>query len=385
MKIALTTEYFPDLDAKNITGGIECRVYNIAKLLSSRHEVTVLTSYLPGQQRREASGQLKVVRVGPPHQYSNHGLVLSRLRFARSLWRYISKLSDCDILDSQCFITYLPTYFGSLAVPSVRIATFQETWLGQWIKNKGLLTGILGEIWERIALKLRWDHFLAGSHFTARNLQRNGVSANKISVIHNGFDETELRDIPREQREFHRLVVATRLIETKRVDTVLYALRIIREKYPELYSKITCSIIGDGVSREKLVRLSHHLGLGTKVTFHGYVADRPDFLKLIARGGLLIHPSAVEGFGIILVEAVALGVPVLASDIMPFKEVLDKMGGGRHFALGDARSLADAIAEHYTTSPIRLGNPSCFSWVNVTSALEQLYYKLMHRSEGNRL
>lgn len=101
-------------------------------------------------------------------------------------------------------------------------------------------------------------------------------------------------------------------------------------------------VVGDGPERQRLEALAAGLGLGARVAFTGALADP---LPAIARAALLINPSRYEGFGNVLVEALACGTPVVATDC-PFgpHEIL---GGGRWGGLvpvGDPAALAAGIA-----------------------------------------
>ena len=78
-------------------------------------------------------------------------------------------------------------------------------------------------------------------------------------------------------------------------------------------------IIGDGYQREELEALSELLGLSDRVHFHGF---RDDPHEWMAERDLLIFPSLDEGMGLVLMQAVQVGVPVLASDIEPVRELV---------------------------------------------------------------
>jgi glycosyltransferase involved in cell wall biosynthesis len=207
------------------------------------------------------------------------------------------------------------------------------------------------------------------------------VPFKKIAVVPNGYDPTEISGLQVHERNPRCIVVASRLVKTKRIDTLLWALRKIRDEDSELFSTLSCRIIGTGPDELRLKKLCHQLGIAEKVSFMGYIPDRKQFLTAVAQGGLLVHPSAVEGFGIILVEAAALGLPAIVSDIPPFKEVVDQLGGGRLFQLGNAEDLAEAIIRHYKHEPVLTGDPHPFRWDQIAEKLEQQYRALQNLGE----
>lgn len=106
-------------------------------------------------------------------------------------------------------------------------------------------------------------------------------------------------------------------------------------------------IIGDGPERAALEAQVQRLGLAERVAFTGFLDDP---LPALARAALLVNPSRYEGFGNVLVEALACGTPVVATDC-PFgpREIL---AGGRHGVLvptADAATLARGISTALAT------------------------------------
>ncbi len=102
----------------------------------------------------------------------------------------------------------------------------------------------------------------------------------------------------------------------------------------------TMTLIGDGPERTHLEALARELGIDEKIEFAGYVRNP---FRMLSAATALVHPSRFEGFGVALVEALALGVPVVATDSGGPAEILD---GGRYGLLvppGDVHGLATAL------------------------------------------
>lgn len=153
-------------------------------------------------------------------------------------------------------------------------------------------------------------------------------------VIHNGVDVDRLhRFQKKEYGQVDSLVTATRLIPRKNLATVIDALR----KLPEL----EFTIVGEGPARDELETRVEQRGVEERVTFAGYVQDRQDVYRILSRADGFVLPSWSEGFCVAVAEAMALGLPVIVSDIPVFHEVVGK--AGVFVDPGSSKELAEAI------------------------------------------
>lgn len=160
-------------------------------------------------------------------------------------------------------------------------------------------------------------------------------------VVHNGIDVGEIARRAAQARAARPrtpLVVGMvgRLNVIKDQDTLLRAMARVASRIPG----VVLWIVGDGETREQLERLSHDLGLDGVVRFWGKRADAPELLGQM--DVYVFSTSRDEGFGIAIIEAMAAGLPVVASDVAACREVL---GGGSGILVPprDADALATAI------------------------------------------
>lgn len=141
--------------------------------------------------------------------------------------------------------------------------------------------------------------------------------------------------------------VASRLIRGKGIDT---ALRAIAHLSRSTVSRL--EIAGDGPERNKLEALSVSLGVQDRVRFLGWVRDMPSFWRS-CDVGLVPSNQWIESFGMVAVEAMAAGIPVLAARRGALPEiVLDRVTGSL-FEPGDHEELADLLARYGTGEEIR--------------------------------
>jgi glycosyltransferase involved in cell wall biosynthesis len=129
---------------------------------------------------------------------------------------------------------------------------------------------------------------------------------------------------------------AGRLTRQKDFATLLRAFALVLKRRP-----VRLLLLGDGPERKRLESLAAELGISAVVDFYGFVANPFPF---IARSDLFVLSSAWEGFGNVLVEAMALGVPVVSTDCPSGpREILHDGTLGPLVAVADHTALAEAI------------------------------------------
>jgi glycosyltransferase involved in cell wall biosynthesis len=105
-------------------------------------------------------------------------------------------------------------------------------------------------------------------------------------------------------------------------------------------------VVGDGPEREPLEALAHDLRLTGQVVFAGQRRDVPDVLAAL---DLFVAPSREESFGLAALEAIAAGVPLVASDVGGLSEILAGTDLGDLVAPGDPEALAEVIRRELNT------------------------------------
>ncbi len=290
------------------------------------------------------------------------------------------ELAPFDVIDAANFTVYLHAYRAARSIGAAAVATWHEVWLGQWVRHKGFITGSLGAMWERAAIRRPWDAIIAVSRFTADRLVARGVPPRRVYVVHNGIDPSQASAAlakPVSPRESFDLITVGRIIESKRLDTLVDAVALLAARRPPWFHRLRCHIIGEGEARPQVERRLANRGVAGRFVFHGRLAAHAEVLRRIAAASLLVQSSAVEGFGMVLVEANAVGTPFIASDIGPHREVCGLLGGNALFPLGEARALADAIERHLSLQPVSCGDPGALGWGPLSNQVEQVYRSAM--------
>ncbi len=173
------------------------------------------------------------------------------------------------------------------------------------------------------------DHYLAA-----------GFPAGLVHRVHNGIDPAEYPFVEPAAAippDGGSLLFLGRLAGWKGADTLLEAAaRLARTR-----SKITVTVAGDGPVRGDMEARAAALGLGGRVRFTGFVART---LPLLRAADLLVHTSTEpEPFGRVLLEGMASGVPVVASDLGATREIVTDGVDGFLAPAGDAAALATRI------------------------------------------
>jgi glycosyltransferase involved in cell wall biosynthesis len=137
-----------------------------------------------------------------------------------------------------------------------------------------------------------------------------------------------------------RIAWAGRIAEEKGLDDLLVAL--VRLGAGGLDANL--DVLGDGPARPALEARAGELGLDGRVRWHGFVGDRGAYLAALRAADLFVLPSRAEGVPKVVVDAMAAGLPVVATRVGAVPAVLDGGRRGRLVAAGDPGAIADAVA-----------------------------------------
>lgn len=319
MNILYLTEYFPENPEKTeLTGGTEARCFYLAKELAKKHNITILTT-TQKNPRTQNFKNIRIIRpIKLPYAHTDH--ILKRLLNMHKMYKAGKKIiKNIDIIDAHNFVSYIPATMLAKKYKKKSFAQYHEVWLNNWIKNTGTSLGIIGEIGERIALKLQKNTKL----ITVSNFTKSKLKNKHTKTIHNGIELNKYKKIKGEKFTNPTICRAGRLTPLKRTQDLILATKIIKNKIPNIRIKI----IGDGKEKQKLIKLTKKLKLEKNIEFLGFLKDHNEVLKIIKKSHIFCLPSILEGFGIVTVEALALNTPYISSDIPPTREITQGKGG----------------------------------------------------------
>jgi len=194
---------------------------------------------------------------------------------------------------------------------------------------------------ERLVLKRIHRQVIAVSSELAGHL---GTSREKIRVVPNGVDIDTIWRLASEApasapgRGRHTLTFLGRLAPVKRVDRIIDALALLDANEP---GEWRLWIIGDGPERHALEQHVCGIGVADQVDFTGFLSNP---LPLLKQADALVFASDHEGLPMTALEALALGVPVVAPEIGGLTELINDAGHGGLAKRNSAEELAKAIS-----------------------------------------
>lgn len=189
-------------------------------------------------------------------------------------------------------------------------------------------------------------------------IERVGVPAQRIEQIYNGVDtarfspaaQNSIALLPSQFRGADKIVIGTvgRLQPVKDQATLLRAFAQLRERQPQLDCYL--ALFGDGPLRESLQTLADALHIDERVHFAGAIDAVPEALRSL---DLFVLPSLGEGISNTILEALASGLPVIATAVGGNVELINEGETGAFFEPGDVSALADLLAHYASDAALR--------------------------------
>ncbi len=294
-------------------------------------EVDIVAPQVKGEFQGHVPKKTRVVNL-------QAGRVLTSLP---RLVRYLRRERPAAVLTAMEHSSVIAIWARAIArVPTAIIATV-HTNLSEVVKHAPSLKVRLVPLACRCFLH-RADAIVAVSEGVASDLIEHAPKCRaRIKVIYNPIISSSIVSQEKQVVDHawfepgQRPVIlgAGRLAPQKDFATLIRAFALVRKQRPA-----RLLILGEGEERQRLETLAVELGIGQDVSLPGY-EENPH--KYMSRAALFVLSSAWEGFGNVLVEALAAGAPVLATDCKDGpREILERVAQGRLVRVGDADAMA---------------------------------------------
>jgi len=205
-------------------------------------------------------------------------------------------------------------------------------------------------------------------------------ASDRVTVVPNGVDESEFfpLDDPAQRRRDQILFVG--LIKyMKGVDVLLEAMRLVGERHQEARLVLAGGAFYRHTQAEEdeIRALTATLGIGDRVSFVGWQPPHV-VARLMRESAVLVLPSRDESFGAVLIEALASGIPVVASDLGGPREIVDP-NVGNLIPREDPSALAEAISrtlshlDRYEPELLRRHALDRYGWSTVAGQIHDVY------------
>ncbi|KKN39672.1 hypothetical protein LCGC14_0741070 [marine sediment metagenome] len=347
-------------------GGAQKRVYEISRRLVQRgHEVRW---YSMDYGVKELEG-IQMHPVSPSYNlYTNEGK--RRIRQALLFAAKLNIREKVDIIDCMSFpyLHCLPALISARRLGVPLVITWFEFWGDYWYQYMGK-SGWIGKQIEKMVTRLP-QLIISDSEKVKGQLLDVGVASSRIRVVPDGVDNALIAGIEPSEDEYD-VVYVGRMLAHKNVEVLIHALAGL--------DGVTAAIIGQGESLARCVRLSGELGIDGRVKFLGHVASDEEVYATIKSSKVLVLPSTQEGHPLVIPEAYACGVPVIAIEGVCDEFVTHGWNG--YLTPLDVKSMRrtiDRAVHQYPAlgSPC-LGEAKKYDWEKITDMVESVYRGLM--------
>ncbi len=319
-----------------------------------------------------------------------HNMFWKSLHYMKFLRQYLKVVSP-DIVHINCFSFNVLLTALVLRLFFKNIVYIKTQHSIGWYYGNNSLSARLHRFLEKVAYKLSNAHIVGVSKSVVANAKNNFEGfAKSISLIYNGVDLSKYcknnkdKDIDRGVLGVSTtdilVVYVARFFCGKNHD---FLVEIWNELVIKGYDNIKLLLLGDGVLFDNIKKQIGDLNL-KNIICYGNCDNIASLLKIC---DFAVFPSSYEGFGIALLEKMASSLPVVVSDIPPFKEVIDSGIDGYILDLREKQDWIDTIIQlsQLREQRLSMGNlaqrkSQKFSLDNMTLNYNNLYLYLLHKN-----
>ena len=381
----MVTEY-----AYPVLGGVPEHVHNLSRQLVRRgHEVTVVTAKAPSKLRRRARATdaenlavhgYRTVRLGISMPVRGNGSV-ARIAVGIGLKARVARaLEGMDVVHSQGMAhPSICLWAMRVARGPVNVGTFHTYFEGGHPGYRYLFAYVRSTV-------ARTDRMIAVSDACITAL-RPYFRDQPFQIIPNGVDTEMYRPRPTgEERPPGppRILFVGRFDPRNGLGTLLDAARILKAQGREF----VVQVIGDGAARPRYHRMAQELGVWDRIEWLGTLdKERPRYYR---EADVFACPCVLASFGVVLLEALSSGTPVVCADNIGFHQVIRDGVPGRFTTPHDPADLAAGIAE-VLDDPARRREwgergrrlvLERYAWTAVAGRIDEVYREIYDAKRG---
>ena len=357
-----------------LVGGAEIAVQELTARLGSDFDFEIITRrFSRTHKRRETIGAAAVHRVGGGKFLFSFASALRALSLHRrkrfdAVWAVMANRAGAAALIFKLLHPSMPlvlTLQEGDPIPVIR-------------RQMGVFRPLFKILFRSARIVTAISTYLAG--------WGKAMGAKNIKIIPNGVDAEKFKiQNPKVKSEEKVIVTTSRLVEKNGVGDLIDAMRYLPLQYK-------LGIVGSGPLGELLKSKVKNLKLEDRVLFAGEVAhtELPAYLH---RADIFCRPSLSEGMGISFVEAMAAGLPVIATPVGGIVDFLKDKETGLFCKVGDPKSIADAvlllenqpaIREAIISSALRMVQER-YDWNIIAREMREVFNEIIMESNAANL
>lgn len=359
MKIAIIVSLFPP----KWLAGTEIATYNLADHLARRgHEVHVITSHDAGLPEISEENGFYIHRIARP-KIRFIGIVA----FWAKIYLTIRKIKP-DIVHSQSL---------RISIPAWAAQKYQKIPYVVWGQGSDIyLPGRFTRMTSKPILQDA-DAVLALTEDMKQKMRK--ICDREVSVVPNGVDLERFKISSRGNKEGNAktIVFVGRLHPVKGVQYLIEAMSIIHLETPD----VKLVLVGDGVERSNLEELAERLELNGCIQFVGQVPQER-IPQIMHQADVFALSSLSESFGIVNLEAMATGLPIVATNVGGIPDIVEERVNGYLVNAKSPDEIADRILILLQNDEMReeisannKEKAELFTWDKVTGTVEKIYFE----------
>jgi glycosyltransferase involved in cell wall biosynthesis len=342
-RICLVTHYFPPHK-----GGIEQVSYEQSKRLTqSGYQIDVLTSKFKGRKLNPIKG-IKIHHYPALNVAKRFGVPYPIISF-KAYKRFTQLVENCDLVHAHGHV-YMSSYMAGMVAKKYKkpfIVTQHNTFIdyqsflntAEWLNDLVIGKSVLKNA----------NRIITVSKETLKYVLKLGADKTKTKVIYNGVDVNYFRPINGEKSreklgmpKNRKIILSVRrLVYKNGLDTLLETVPHIAQNHPD----VLFVVAGKGPSRKLIENRINELGIEDNIKLAGFVPDKLLPAYYDAADYFVLPSASGEGLPLVLLEAMACGLPVIATAVGGTPEIIQHMKNGVLVPPRNPEAIAEALSK----------------------------------------
>lgn len=352
-------------------GGIQKYSYELINKLAQYQEFEITVFHPHHERVFQPSPNLTEVIVPIPEEKGPY--IYSCWRYSKLLAKKIKSSGEFDIIYGQGITIWseIEQLSGVKITNFHGLEPFQPYGKLNWLKTLPLM-------WAIRSILKKSDITINEGGLLGNILQNQKLPNTKIIQIPNGVNLVEGVKRSFENKKTLNFLVLCRIAENKGIPYLIEAFK----KVLETSSQVVLHVAGDGPIRKKLESENIH----PQIIFHGRISEQKKE-ELLNHCDLFVFPTLFEGMPTVILEAMAHGIPIVATRVGGIPELVD-ITNGMLISKGSVMELTNAMKEFIKMSPQQkhklsegsLIKVKAFSWEKVTQQHVEVFKKIKEKS-----